>query len=94
MRIPGARPRTGPGRGPDRGRRGGTRRGGGVLAAGGEPEDELSSKRQRALELIEEDFGLSAQVLQEFFLLRAAEILHLGKNPTFGCGRLRVDLVD
>ena len=26
-------------------------------------------------------------------LLRAAEILHLGKNPTFGCGRLRVELV-
>jgi hypothetical protein len=27
-------------------------------------------------------------------VLCAAEILHLGKNPTFGCGRLRVDLVD
>jgi hypothetical protein len=26
-------------------------------------------------------------------ILRAAEILHLGKNPTFGCGRLRVDLL-
>jgi hypothetical protein len=27
-------------------------------------------------------------------VLCAAEILHLGRNPTFGCGRLRVDLVD
>jgi hypothetical protein len=27
-----------------------------------------------------------------FHLLRAAEILHLGKNPTFGCGRIQVDL--
>lgn len=26
-------------------------------------------------------------------VLRVAEILHLGKNPTFGCGRVRVDLV-
>jgi hypothetical protein len=26
-------------------------------------------------------------------VLRAAEILHLGKNPTFGSGRLQVDLV-
>jgi hypothetical protein len=29
-----------------------------------------------------------------FHILRAAEILHLGKNPTFGSGRLRVDLVE
>lgn len=27
-----------------------------------------------------------------FHILRAAEILHVGKNPTFGCGRLQVDL--
>ena len=27
-------------------------------------------------------------------ILRAAEILQLGKNTTFGCGRLRVDLVE
>jgi len=27
-------------------------------------------------------------------ILPAAEVLHLGKNPTFGCGRLRVDLVE
>ncbi len=27
-------------------------------------------------------------------ILRAAEILHLGKNPTFGCGRLRVELME
>lgn len=27
-----------------------------------------------------------------FHILRAGEILHLGKNPTFGCGRIRVDL--
>jgi len=27
-------------------------------------------------------------------VLRAAEILHLGKNPTYGCGRVRVDLVE
>lgn len=26
-------------------------------------------------------------------VLRTAEILHLGKNTTFGCGRLRVDIV-
>ncbi len=25
-------------------------------------------------------------------LLRAGEIVHLGKNPTSGCGRMRVDL--
>ncbi|MCG8456442.1 MAG: PIN domain-containing protein [Holophagales bacterium] len=38
-----------------------------VYAAAGRGEDE--SKRLRALELIEErDFGLSAQVLQEFFV--------------------------
>ena len=27
-----------------------------------------------------------------FHILRAAEILHVGKNPTFGCGRLQADL--
>jgi hypothetical protein len=27
-----------------------------------------------------------------YHLLRAAEILHIGKNPTFGCGRIQVDL--
>ena len=25
-------------------------------------------------------------------ILRAAEILHLGKNPASGCGRIRVDV--
>jgi len=29
-----------------------------------------------------------------FHILRAAEILHLGKNPTFGNGRLQVDLAE
>ncbi len=28
-----------------------------------------------------------------FHVLRAAEVLHVGKNATFGCGRIRVDLV-
>lgn len=38
-------------------------------AAGADGEDEKNAKRQRALQLIEkEDFGLSAQVLQEFFV--------------------------
>lgn len=37
-------------------------------AADGDSEDKQRPKRQRALQLIEEeDFGLSAQVLQEFF---------------------------
>lgn len=37
-------------------------------AAGGDSEEEQSAKRRRALQLIEEEeFGLSAQVLQEFF---------------------------
>jgi predicted nucleic acid-binding protein len=38
-------------------------------AAGADGEGEENAKRQRALQLIEEeDFGLSAQVLQEFFV--------------------------
>jgi predicted nucleic acid-binding protein len=38
-------------------------------AAGGGEDEEETAKRQRALQLIEEeDFGLSAQVLQEFFV--------------------------
>lgn len=38
-------------------------------AAGAAADDEENAKRQRALQLIEEeDFGLSAQVLQEFFV--------------------------
>ena len=38
-------------------------------AAGGNEEEEASAKRRRALQLIEEEeFGLSAQVLQEFFV--------------------------
>lgn len=28
-----------------------------------------------------------------FHILRAAEVLHLGKNPTFGCGRIQASLV-
>ena len=35
-----------------------------------------------------------AQASWFFHILRAAEILHLGKNATFGSGRLRVDLVE
>jgi len=38
-------------------------------AAGGDHDDTETAKRRRALQLIEEeDFGLSAQVLQEFFV--------------------------
>ncbi|HUE95864.1 MAG TPA: hypothetical protein VMN39_04365, partial [Longimicrobiaceae bacterium] len=38
-------------------------------AAGGGEDEEKTAKRQRAVQLIEEeDFGLSAQVLQEFFV--------------------------
>ena len=38
-------------------------------AAGGNDDDEETAKRRRAVQLIEEeDFGLSAQVLQEFFV--------------------------
>lgn len=38
-------------------------------AAGGDDDDQEAAKRRRALRLIEEeDFGLSAQVLQEFFV--------------------------
>lgn len=37
-------------------------------AAGGDDDGEATAKRRRAVQLIEEeDFGLSAQVLQEFF---------------------------
>lgn len=32
------------------------------------------------------------QAASFFHILRAAEVLHLGKNPTFGCGRIQVDL--
>lgn len=40
-----------------------------AAAGGDDDEDEYAAKRRRALQLIEEtDFGLSAQVLQEFFV--------------------------